>query len=274
MDWNQVDTARQTADSASQSALNFSARGNTLADELRKAVGERFAESPVAKESATARSGFLAAAPAARSEVADLVKSGTILSPSQQNSILAAKRAAALVPLMASNVNQQAVFGTLEDLINAGTNAFKAQSDLETGKAQIARQSYSDLLTTLLQKAQESRAEAEASRSEQRFPYELAKLKADAAGGGTATSLQSMQIGDKLYNFNPKTGQYTEVPGVSTTKTKFSEEELATFANQVSLGNIQISQVPQAIRGQVQQMADQAYATRHPVLSWIGNLFK
>ena len=150
----EITTARENAQSAAQTAVDYSSKGNTLADELRKAIGERYGESDIAKNTATARTTFMAAAPQARQDVLGLVQSGSILSPTQQNAILAAKRASALAPLMGANLVDEAAFGTIGDLVNAGTNAWKAKSDAATGAAQIAQTGYSSLLSELLQKAQ------------------------------------------------------------------------------------------------------------------------
>lgn len=154
MDNTAVDAARTNAQSTAQTAVDYSSKGNTLADELRKAVGERYASSDIAKNTATARTEFMAAAPQARSQVLDLVKGGSILSPTQQNAIMAAKRSSALAPLIGQNLVNDAAFGTMEDIINAGTNAWKAKTEAAQGAAGIAQTGYQNLLSELMQKAQ------------------------------------------------------------------------------------------------------------------------
>lgn len=179
-----VTQARTKAQQLGQQAVDFSARGNTLADELRKAVGERYADSPFATDAAQARSDFLSAGPQARSEVADMVTSGTILSPSQQAAILASKKAQALVPLTGSNLIQEAVFGSMEDLIGAGTNAWRAQSDRLSGLAGLAQTDYGNLLNEMMQNAQLEQQKREEERAAELFPLQKALLAAQAAAAG------------------------------------------------------------------------------------------
>ncbi|MFA7000360.1 MAG: hypothetical protein WC241_04590 [Candidatus Paceibacterota bacterium] len=198
MDWQNIESARNTATTAAQTASDYSAAGNTLADELRKAVGERYAQSDIAKEAATNRSNYLVAAPQARADVLGLVKGGSILSPTQQNAILAAKRASAIAPLMGSNLMEQAAYGTMEDLINAGVNSWNAQTQALQGTANITQNSYTSMLNELLQKAQEERATASAGREAELFPIQKAQALATLAkmGQGTQTEKESSQRTD------------------------------------------------------------------------------
>lgn len=158
VDFSGVDQARAAAQSATQNAQNYAIGGPNLADELRKAVGERFNSSPLAQQTAQAQSDFLAAGPQARADVAGLVNSGSILSPTQQQSILAAKRSAALVPLTAAGIMNNAEFGTMQDLINAGIGGYNAEAQRQSGLAQLASQNYSNLLNELTTKVQLTKA--------------------------------------------------------------------------------------------------------------------
>lgn len=152
--WNDVSAAKDQATNAAVSANDFSAKGNVLVDELRKAVGERFGESGIAQDTAKARTDFMAAAPKAREDVLGLVNSGAILSPTQQAAIMAAKRSSALMPLMGANLIQDATFGTMNDIINAGTHAYQAETQNRQGLAQIAQNNYNNTLNELMQRAQ------------------------------------------------------------------------------------------------------------------------
>lgn len=268
-DYSKLDAARSDAEGARASAVDFAASGATLADELRKAVGERFAQSPIAQEAATARSEFLSAAPQARSDVAKMVNDGTILSPSQQQAILASRKASALAPVMGSNILQEAAFGTMNDLINAGTHAYSAEATRKQGLAELAQKSYSDLLSELVTRATQERAAAEEARSAELFPLQKKKLLADIAGGGTTTSKQLTTIGDKVYNYNPKTGQLEQIKGVNPSK--YNETDIANFANGVADGSMKITSVPQEIRGSVQTLSDQIKASKPNILqSFLG----
>ncbi len=211
---NAIDTARIAANTAADTANNFVAGGYSLADELRKAVGERFGESPVANDAATARSDFMAAAPQARSDVLGMVQGGTILSPTQQLQIIAAKRAAALVPLTAANTMQEATFGTMQDLINAGTNAYTAQGTKLQGAATLAEKSYTDLLNELVTKAQLANAGSTASGSWSNFT--------DADG--------------KVWALNSKTGEKKLL--VETTKGNNYTSDLSDAAKAIQSGQV------------------------------------
>jgi len=187
VDFSQLEPARQQSQQASQSYVDYASKGATLADELRKALGERFGQSNVAQNTAQARADFMTALPQGRADVANLVKSGTILSPTQQQAILSGKRASALVPLMGANITQEAAFGTMEDLINAGVNAYGAQTSQKKGMAELSQQNYTQLLNELVTRAEQQ-------RSEERFPLEMQLLKAqisNTARGSTADQRQS-----------------------------------------------------------------------------------
>jgi len=190
--WSDVEQARTNAQNAAQTVVDYSSRGNTLADELRKAIGERYGQSGIATDTAKARTDFMAAAPQARADILGLIQGGSILSPTQQNAIMAAKRGSALMPLMGANLVNDAAFGTIQDLINAGTNAWNAKTQAAQGAAQIAQTGYSSLLNELLQKAQQDQKAREEERAAKLFPLQELKLRADIAatnrsnaGGGT-----------------------------------------------------------------------------------------
>jgi hypothetical protein len=278
-DWSSVDTARDAATQAATTANNFVAGGYTLADELKKAVGERFAQSPIATQAATARSDFMAAAPAARSDVLNMVKGGTILSPTQQNAIIAAKRASALVPVTATNTMQEAAFGTMQDLINAGTNAYNAQTTKLQGAATIAEKSYSDMLNELTTKASIAAQEAQNAKKSttvwedssgnswlvdtqtgQKL-QDLGKAYHASTGGGSEGTWSTFQdASGKVWMLNNKTGEKK----LASDTTKNNEQEIADNANSVAAGTMSISQVPMAIRGQVDQLATQIKASQKP----------
>lgn len=269
--WSGVSAARDQATSAATSANDFSAKGNVLVDELRKAVGERFGESGIAKDTATARTDFMAAAPKAREDVLGLVNAGSILSPTQQNAIMAAKRSSALMPLMGANLIQDATFGTMEDIINAGTNAFKAETQNRQGLAQIAQGNYSSLLNELLQKAQEDRANQTMqfaanrdARETAMAPFEQMTAEAKLANllaGGDQPNFQQAELGGKMYNYNPKTGQYTE-SNAPATKSNYGQQAIVDNANALYDGKLELSNVPLEIRGQVFDLVKDMEAKR------------
>jgi hypothetical protein len=87
---------------------------------------------------------------------------------------------------MGANITQEAAFGTMEDLINAGVNAYGAQTSQKQGMAELSRQNYTQLLNELVTRADQQ-------RSEERFPLEMQLLKAqisDTLRGSTADQQQ------------------------------------------------------------------------------------
>jgi len=311
MDYSAVDTARTNAQSAAQTAVDYSSKGNTLADELRKAIGERYGESDIAKNTATARTDFMAAAPKARQEVLGLVQGGSILSPTQQNAIMAAKRSSALAPLMGANLVNDAAFGTIEDLINAGTNAWNAKSTAAQGAAQIAQTGYTSLLNEMLQKAQEERATAAEKRATELFPIQKDTLQAqldNILSGGDGTQYESQQKvaeqlktdarngldfsqimnkyagkldGDtivQLYNASSKYGSVQATNeeinakyGTKLSASGVTDEQIDALAKAYN-ANPKIT-IPANLKGKVMQRVQELKSSGGGFLNWVGNLF-
>ena len=224
IDYSQLDTARSSAESAQKTALDYGARGVTLADELKKALGERYEQSGLAQNAATARADFMSSASQGRADVAKMVNEGNIMSPSQIQSILSANRSSALIPLMAANINQEATFGNIDDLVGAGTRAFQAQTAQQQGLAELAQSSYTNLLSELFRRAEEERASAAEARTAELFPLQKQQLEADIA------------------NTNAETGSEGAV-GVDAYAVKFNQ------------GKISASDIPSNVRGKVLKRA-------------------
>jgi hypothetical protein len=277
----EVTQARQKAEGLQQQAIDFGSKGITLADELRKAIGERYEGSPVVQDISTKRADFLSAGPQARSDVAGLVNQGEILSPSQQQAILAQKQASALVPLMGSNLTQQAMFGTLEDLIGAGTRAFQAQGAQTQGLAGLAQQSYQNILNEMLQSANLEQQRASEGRAAELHPLEKLRIQAQTAASNrsgvpkpTKTSLEHVMVGNEAYSFNPLTGKL-EPSGV----TKEEEEETLTTAElkrgvaEDTIAGYSEKELFQAYPELPQSSVSEIYDANKPD-NWLQNLLK
>jgi hypothetical protein len=209
MDFSQAEAARQAAEQAATTAAEYGSKSYTIADELRKAMGERYAESPFPQQTAQARSDYMSAADAQRAKNAEMVAGGTILSPSQQQAIMSSARNAALVPLTSANLIEKGVFGTMEDLINAGTNAFKGQTSYMTDLANIKQTAYTNVLNELIKRAEIEEAnrrmavlEAEERRAAEMQPYKIQELQASinkikSSGGGGS---EKWTLGDDQLN--------------------------------------------------------------------------
>ncbi len=307
--WSDVNTAQQQSQQAQQSAIQFGAGGNTLADELRKAVSERFDQSGIAQDAATARSNFLQAAPTARNDIANLISGGAILSPTQQDQIMASKRASALAPVIGANDLESAAFGTMNDLISAGTNAWNKQAQYQQGMAQLAQGNYQNLLDELLKKSQyDQNAQmfpldmqlkqaqigaanrsntGTSTKTANQIKYEQA-LTTDAKQGITLKQALTKYAGYlepddiyQTYNASSKWGPATEnqqqlspygIKQVAQPKaSKYTEQDIADFANAVADGRSKITGVPAEIRGKVDALATQIQDQKRGP---IGNFFQ
>jgi len=186
-DFSQVQAKQGEADRLGKAAVEYGARGNTLADELRKAVGERFGESNIAQGVAQARGDFLSASSQQREKTAGLVQDGGYMfNPSQIQSMRRADRSAALVPLMGANLMQDITFGSMEDIIGAGTNAWNAQTQNLSGLAQLAQGSASNLMTQIMNQANLDSSEAQLAiqqaqegRAAELHPYDIQQAQAN-----------------------------------------------------------------------------------------------
>jgi len=203
VDWGPVEQARNTAQGAAATAGEFTTKGITLADELKKALGTRFGESGIPQATAQARSNFMAAPDQVRADLANQVKGGTIFSPSQQQAIMSSKMASALVPLSGANMIQNAAYGGISDMVDAGTRAWQAQTQQKTLEAQLAQANYTNILDELTKKASIKEPEArykvnvpgmgpmELSASEAISLYGHQKTGAGGGGGDFMTNLKN-----------------------------------------------------------------------------------
>ena|SRR3990167_7883129 len=175
-------SAQQASQSATQTAGDAAANAFKMPDLLRQAVSERFKESPLTGQFGTAAQQFLTAVPQKRTELANLAQTGqAVLSPNQQQSILAGTRAANLVPLISLNDLLQSQFGAGSDLVNAGTGAYNAYATGLQNRATGARQNYEDVLAQLV-------AQQEVKQQEAQMELDWYKARKES-GSGTGSSL-------------------------------------------------------------------------------------
>lgn len=122
---------------AGNDAISFKEQLPDLASKLREALTAKFNESPLFKQRETAMSEFLSAPGAIRADISKMQKEGTILSPTQQEAITGARRAAAFAPLETSNLLLGNTLGGLENMISGGVKAFEAASTAKTERANL-----------------------------------------------------------------------------------------------------------------------------------------
>lgn len=231
LDWGPVEQARQQSQSAQQSATEFESKGYTLADQLRQAIGAKFGETGIPQATATARANYMAAPAQIRSDIAGQVRGGTIFSPSQQQALMASKMGSALVPLSAANIIQSAGYGTLEDMIGAGTRAWQAQTAQKQGAAQLAQTNYANILNELTTRANIKEPEQGYTvnipgigpmklSSSQALEYAMSKQKAGAGGGGLDLSSLLGLLNNQKVDVSTDHGagpQYSPTTGMGST---------------------------------------------------------
>lgn len=139
VDPTSIESLNQSANQAEDRAIALAGSSASLADKLRDAVAGRFQESPIAAQRDEALKTYITTAPNTRAELADTIRSGTILNPNQQQAIIASKQAANVVPLLSLNDLLSAQFGTMNDIIGGGVRGLEAQNQAAQAAATIAR---------------------------------------------------------------------------------------------------------------------------------------
>lgn len=154
------------ANQAQQNVYDMSKASGNLEKMLRDAVNERFTSSPLYGQREEAGKNLMTTPANTRAELANMAQSGqAILSPSQQESVVAGRRAAAVAPLMTINDLIQNRTGGMENTINQGLGAWNTMLTAEQNRA------------TSLQ----NQAQGEWERQMKEREYELAVAKANQA---------------------------------------------------------------------------------------------
>ena len=161
---------------ASSNAISFKEQLPDLASKLREALTTKFNESPLFKQRETAAQQFLAAPSAINADISKMQQGGTILSPTQQQEIGGARRAAAFAPLSTANLMLGNAFGGMENMMQGGVKAFEAASQGMTDRA--------NLMNTMQQQ------DWERQFKEKQLSLEV--QKANKSGGLNFSNLMSM----------------------------------------------------------------------------------
>lgn len=191
-DFSSLDPLEKRATELESKAVSSAAAGYNLPSQLRSAISGRFNDSPLIKQRETAMQTFMTSPDRARESIASKVAGGTILSPTQQQAIVASQRAADVVPLASLNDLLKSQFGAISDLVGAGTGAYQAQVAADQGAAQVARQTADSALKRLVEQAnlemeQQKINAAKAPKAPSAIESMLMKLLAGGQGGGAAT---------------------------------------------------------------------------------------
>lgn len=189
-DFSSIEPLKQQANQAEDRALASSAAQYTLPQKLSDAINSRFNNSQIVQQRQEAIKPVLTSAPRAREAVAGMVNSGTILSPTQQQSIIASRRAADVVPLISLNDMLSNQFGQIGSLVDAGTRGFQAQVASDQGAASLARERANSALSELIAQRELALKEQAAARANAPSPFEeiLKRILLDREEGGPQSS--------------------------------------------------------------------------------------
>lgn len=132
---SQFDTASQQT----EKAISMSESSAKLPSMLRDAVSERMQNSPLLPAREEAVSYMMETPTRVRDELSQNIQSGNILSPTQQQRVMAGERAAASVPVMTLNDLLQSQFGGVDTAVNAGLGAYETMLNAALARAELAQ---------------------------------------------------------------------------------------------------------------------------------------
>lgn len=157
VDTSQLQQQAQRVSQRQQELAGMTRAGAGLSEQLREAVADRFQSSPLYSAREQAAQQVLTSPTRAREYVSNIQEQGQPLSPIQQESIIAARRAADVVPLMTLNDLLRAREGTIEQAIQGGLTGFQSLLSSAQQQAQAEQNLLSNLLSI---ESQQREAEA------------------------------------------------------------------------------------------------------------------
>lgn len=202
-----VNDARSGVAQAGSVLQDYAGKEFTIGEELKKVLNEATTPGKTdwANINATNMSNYLASPTKARAMYRDPESPNYIFNPSQSAAAMAEYTQADEIPFLASTQLFGLMMGGEKDMIDSGTNAFKAKQAAAQAAYQVAQQTYSDLLdefklTETLRQADEELA--------------IKKMTASKSGGATKRDTQvldvdgermlvDMQSGEIIQNLGP-----------------------------------------------------------------------
>jgi len=184
VDYAPANELMSRAQTQSQEAIKASQGGSTLQNTLRQAITERYGD-PLSGQREQAAQTALTAPTNAREYVANMVQGRgmpqSILSPTQQQSVVASRRAADVTPLMTLNDLLRLRTGGVDETIDSGMNAWQSGLGAMQQMANMYQTQGQSMWERLFQQDQ-----AERAASQQAFENDLAlqKFNLDKAGSG------------------------------------------------------------------------------------------
>lgn len=136
--------------SKAQTANQMGASSMTLPDLLKKTLQTKLADSPIVQERTDAAGNFLRELGNAPTTVTPEATGGVVLDPTQQASLISARRASALMPLLSANQRYDLMTGSLGDLVSQAGNIYGAQAKQAQGEATLSGDIYKTTLDKLL----------------------------------------------------------------------------------------------------------------------------
>lgn len=186
-----LQSAQSSANTATQTALNAQQAGYTLPDLLKQALTKKYSEAsnPLMADLNTARQQVYSDISGAPAQVTQ-ANSGVIFSPTQQAALIGKYRAPGIANLAGLTDRFNLETGGLQNIINSTSNAFQAQTAGLQGKAELARQSYTDLLNLMKMQSEEDWQKEQSTEEKRRWELEYALQKAQAGKGSASDQKQ------------------------------------------------------------------------------------
>lgn len=172
----QLQSARGAYEGASRAATTAESEGISLPDRLRETLTKKFStDNPLIAGRESALKNYLtvgASAPLDYTHTSAGGKSDVIYNPLQQAALIQGRRAGATAPLATSNYLLGVAQGGIGEVTDATSRANQAMTTQLMGEANLKRQSYTDILTELSQRAEEARYQAQLQAEQERFQAE------------------------------------------------------------------------------------------------------
>lgn len=227
-----VSSARQGVTDAGNVLQDYAGKEYTIGEELKKVLNEATTPGKTdwANINATNMSNYLASPTKARAMYRDPESPNYIFNPAQSAEAMAEYTQADEIPFLASSQ----LFGLMmkgeKDMIDSGTNAFKAKQAAAQAAYQVARETYSDLLDefklteTLRQQEEElaikkmtaAKSGGSSKRDTQVLDVDGERMLVDMQSGEiiqnlgpvtkTPASPSLINVGDKPYEYTPGAG--------------------------------------------------------------------
>lgn len=205
--------ARQTG----QQAIDFAKSGANLESMLRESVTERMQRSPLFGQREQAAEQVLTSAPRAREDISQTIQEGNILSPTQQQSIMAQRQASDVVPLTSLNDLVQSLTGGVETAVGAGTDAFNTILSALQAQAQLEQTMAQGAFDRKLKLQELALKRQKAGQSAQ--PSFLERLLSQQMAGGQQLSGDPSQLA-------------TQFPGIENVSLRGVSEEVPAIAEE------------------------------------------